>query len=58
MAPYISTGEWATGDGVKLATAVGAANVDLEHVQLHPTAFVDPVCVRARVMCVCVCVCV
>lgn len=31
----------ATGDGIKMATAIGAATVDMEQIQIHPT--VDPV---------------
>lgn len=37
-----TNGPWATGDGVKLATSVGAAVVDMEQVQVHPTGFLDP----------------
>ncbi len=29
----------ATGDGIALATAVGAATVDMEQIQLHPTVY-------------------
>jgi len=34
-----TNGPFATGDGIALATAVGADAVDLDEVQLHPTAF-------------------
>jgi flavocytochrome c len=44
-----TNGNFATGDGIRLATAVGAGTVDLEHVQVHPTAFVDPADRKARV---------
>lgn len=37
-----TNGHWATGDGIRLATAAGAATVGLKDVQVHPTAFVDP----------------
>jgi len=37
-----TNGPWATGDGVKLGTSIGAATVDMEAVQVHPTGFVDP----------------
>lgn len=36
-----TNGKFATGDGVKMAKAMGAALVGMEHVQVHPTAFVD-----------------
>jgi cleavage and polyadenylation specificity factor subunit 2/mediator of RNA polymerase II transcription subunit 4 len=32
-------GPWSTGDGLALAAAAGAALVDLDAVQIHPTAF-------------------
>ena len=35
-------GSHTTGDGIRMATAVGAELVDMEHVQLHPTGFIDP----------------
>jgi len=34
-------GPQTTGDGVKIARAIGAQLVDLDKVQLHPTGFVD-----------------
>ncbi|ETV85928.1 hypothetical protein H257_02452 [Aphanomyces astaci] len=37
-----TNGPWATGDGLELATGVGAALVDTDKVQLHPTGFIDP----------------
>ena len=30
------------GDGIKMAVKIGAALVDMEHVQVHPTGLVDP----------------
>lgn len=37
-----TNGPFATGDGVKMARAIGAGLVDMDKVQLHPTAFVNP----------------
>jgi succinate dehydrogenase/fumarate reductase flavoprotein subunit len=37
-----TNGDHCTGDGQKLALAVGASGVDLEKVQVHPTGLVDP----------------
>lgn len=37
-----TSGPYATGDGVLLATAVGAAMADMSKVQIHPTGWVDP----------------
>ncbi|KAI0800025.1 fumarate reductase [Fomes fomentarius] len=37
-----TNGEHCTGDGHKLALAIGANAVDLEKVQVHPTGLVDP----------------
>ncbi|KAJ7350337.1 FAD binding domain-containing protein [Mycena albidolilacea] len=37
-----TNGEHSTGDGQKLAMAVGGRGVDLEKVQVHPTGLVDP----------------
>jgi len=31
-----------TGDGVDMAEAIGAASVDLKHIQVHPTGLVNP----------------
>jgi len=40
---YATTnGRWATGDGHKIAMALGADHVDMANVQVHPTGFVDP----------------
>jgi flavocytochrome c len=35
-------GAQTTGDGLKIASNLGAALVDMDRVQLHPTGFVDP----------------
>ncbi|EMD33627.1 fumarate reductase [Gelatoporia subvermispora B] len=37
-----TNGEHCTGDGQKMALAVGASAIDLEKVQVHPTGLVDP----------------
>ena len=37
-----TNGEHCTGDGQKIAMAIGARGVDLEKVQVHPTGLVDP----------------
>jgi len=37
-----TNGSFATGDGVRLGEAIGATLVDMDKVQLHPTAFIDP----------------
>ncbi|KAG5646837.1 hypothetical protein DXG03_002214 [Asterophora parasitica] len=37
-----TNGDHCTGDGQKLAMAVGAHGIDLEKVQVHPTGLVDP----------------
>eukprot|EP00934_Nitzschia_sp_Nitz4_P005488 Nitzschia sp. Nitz4//scaffold287_size23745//1466//3721//NITZ4_008456-RA/size23745-processed-gene-0.30-mRNA-1//1//CDS//3329545757//5478//frame0 len=37
-----TAGPFSTGDGVRMATSIGANTVDMEKVQLHPTGFVDP----------------
>ena len=42
MAFATTNGRWATGDGHKIAEAAGAALVDMEHIQVHPTGFLDP----------------
>ena len=44
-----TNGEHATGDGVKMASAVGAALCDMERVQVHPTGLVHPDEVKAKV---------
>ena len=37
-----TAGSFSTGDGISLATTVGADIVDMDKVQLHPTGWVDP----------------
>ncbi|KAF9518883.1 hypothetical protein BS47DRAFT_1358526 [Hydnum rufescens UP504] len=37
-----TNGDHCTGDGHKLALAIGANGIDLEKVQVHPTGLVDP----------------
>jgi len=37
-----TNGEHCTGDGLKMSMAIGAATVDLEWVQVHPTGLVHP----------------
>ncbi|KAG5181287.1 FAD binding domain-containing protein [Tribonema minus] len=37
-----TSGPYATGDGIKLAEAVGAVLVDMDQIQVHPTGLVDP----------------
>jgi succinate dehydrogenase/fumarate reductase flavoprotein subunit len=37
-----TAGSFSTGDGIKLATQLGAAIVDMDKVQVHPTGWVDP----------------
>lgn len=37
-----TSGPQATGDGLKLAMALGAHTVDMDQIQVHPTALVDP----------------
>ncbi|KAG5177884.1 NADH-dependent fumarate reductase [Tribonema minus] len=37
-----TSGPQATGDGVRLAEDLGAALVDMDQIQVHPTALVDP----------------
>lgn len=37
-----TNGDHCTGDGQKIAMAIGASAVDLEKVQVHPTGLVDP----------------
>lgn len=43
-----TNGPWATGDGMKLASEIGGGLIQMDHVQLHPTAFVDPRNPRSR----------
>lgn len=37
-----TAGAFSTGDGITLATQLGAATVDMDKVQVHPTGWVDP----------------
>ncbi len=37
-----TAGAFSTGDGISLATALGAGTVDMDKVQVHPTGWVDP----------------
>jgi flavocytochrome c len=37
-----TNGDHCTGDGQKMAIAIGAKGIDLEKVQVHPTGLVDP----------------
>ena len=37
-----TNGKFSTGDGHKMAAVLGASMVDMEHVQVHPTGFIDP----------------
>lgn len=37
-----TNGEHCTGDGIKMGEAVGAKSIDLEWIQVHPTALVKP----------------
>ncbi|KAG6821015.1 hypothetical protein H0H93_007905 [Arthromyces matolae] len=37
-----TNGDHCTGDGQKIAMAIGANGIDLEKVQVHPTGLVDP----------------
>jgi flavocytochrome c len=38
-----TAGNFSTGDGIALATALGANTVDMDKVQIHPTGWIDPV---------------
>ena len=44
-----TNGEHCTGDGIKMATAVGAGTIDMESVQVHPTGLVHPAEPEAKV---------
>lgn len=44
-----TNGDHCTGDGQKLALAIGASAIDLEKVQVHPTGLVDPKDPEAKV---------
>jgi flavocytochrome c len=35
-------GSFSTGDGIQLASVVGARKVDMDQIQIHPTGFIDP----------------
>ena len=37
-----TAGDFSTGDGISLATNLGAGTVDMDKVQIHPTGWVDP----------------
>eukprot|EP00127_Corallochytrium_limacisporum_P000621 Clim_evm20s22 gene=Clim_evmTU20s22 len=37
-----TNGDFASGDGVKMARKLGVSLVNMENVQVHPTGFVDP----------------
>jgi flavocytochrome c len=37
-----TAGSFSTGDGVHLATQLGAVTIDMDKVQVHPTGWVDP----------------
>ena len=44
-----SNGEHCTGDGIKMAEAIGARLIDMEWVQVHPTGLVHPEDADAKV---------
>jgi flavocytochrome c len=44
-----TNGDHCTGDGHKMALAIGASAIDLEKVQVHPTGLVDPKDPEAKV---------
>eukprot|EP00760_Papus_ankaliazontas_P001438 PhM_4_TR10474/c0_g1_i3/m.69464 len=37
-----TNGDFATGDGMKMAREIGASLIDMDKVQLHPTGFINP----------------
>jgi hypothetical protein len=37
-----TAGDFSTGDGISLATSLGAAVVDMDKIQIHPTGWIDP----------------
>jgi len=37
-----TNGKWATGDGHILADNIGAKLIEMDHIQVHPTSFVNP----------------
>jgi flavocytochrome c len=42
MGMAATAGPFSTGDGISLATSLGAGTVDMDKVQVHPTGWVDP----------------
>jgi succinate dehydrogenase/fumarate reductase flavoprotein subunit len=48
-----TNGAFTTGDGIKFASSIGADVVDMANVQVHPTGFVDPKHVDAKVKTLC-----
>lgn len=48
-----TNGAFAAGEGLKMATALGAATVDLDKVQIHPTGFVAPADPKASTKVLC-----
>eukprot|EP01083_Nonionella_stella_P164440 544241_1 len=47
---HLSTtnGHWANGEGMLVANDIGAKLVGMQHVQIHPTGFIDPADPKAR----------
>jgi len=43
-----TNGDFATGDGVKMARDLGVALIDMDKVQLHPTGLIDPKAPNAK----------
>lgn len=37
-----TVGDFSTGDGIRIASNVGAGKIDMDKIQIHPTGFVDP----------------
>ena len=37
-----TAGNFSTGDGINLASSLGASTIDMDKVQIHPTGWVDP----------------
>jgi flavocytochrome c len=37
-----TNGEWALGEGIQISSKIGADLIDMDKIQIHPTAFVDP----------------
>lgn len=44
-----TNGDHSTGDGHKMALAIGASAIDMEKIQVHPTGLVDPKDENAKV---------